>query len=81
MIQFCDQANQTGLLLWQYLRKKDSRDYVFWKYLTALVTSTTDKKRTTYLANLSQLCQEKQLYWNVFINYHQLCSSSFTNQK
>ena len=39
------------------------------------------KKSATSLANLSQLCQEKQLHWNIFINYHQLCSSDFTNQK
>lgn len=39
------------------------------------------QKRTTSLANLSELCQKKQLHWNIFINYHQLCSSGFTNQK
>lgn len=64
-----------------FKEKKDSRDCVFWKCLTTLATSTSDKKRTTSLANLLQLCQEKQLHWNIFINYHQLCSSSFTNQK
>lgn len=84
-MQFCVQANQIGkvekLPLWQYLRKKDSRDCVFWKYLTTLATSTTDTKRTTSLANLPQLCLEKQLHWNVPTNCHQPRRSSFTNQK
>lgn len=48
-MQFCVQANQIGkvekLPLWQYLRRKDSRDCVFWKYLTTLATSTTDTKK------------------------------------
>lgn len=63
-------------------KEKKTLNTVFWKYLTTLAMSTTDKKkRATYLAILSQLCQEKQLHWNIFINYHQLCSSGFTNQK
>ena len=53
MKQFCVQTNQTWKvekqLLWQYLRKKDSRDYAFWKYLTTLATSTTDKKKKNHL--------------------------------
>lgn len=72
---------KSRLIFKQELRKKGlPRCYRFWKYLTMLATSTTDKK-TLSPENLSQLCQEKQLRWNIFINYHQLCSSSFTNQK